>query len=243
MDAVGCARGGRRGRLRRRVRGAGIGLDRMSDLQQQARQAPLAPLHPDGRYGRDPDHRPRRGLLPRGLERQAVPRCAGRPLRGQHRLLARRRDRAGGARPDEGAALLHELVVCASARDRAGGRRRRARAGRPEPRLLLLGRLGGGRVGVEARAPALRRPQGAAAPMEGDRAQRRLPRDDDGRALHQRNPGSAGAVRAARPRRRPRPTRIATTGRRRSPRSSSRRCCSRTSSTRSKRSGRTRWRW
>ena len=33
-----------------------------------------------------------------------------------------------------------------------------ARAGRPQPRLLRLGRLGGGRVGVEARPAVLRRP-------------------------------------------------------------------------------------
>ena len=40
-----------------------------------------------------------------------------------------------------------------------------ARAGRPEPRLLRLGRLGGGRVGVEARAPVPRRAR--RAPLEG----------------------------------------------------------------------------
>ena len=65
------------------------------------------------------------------------------------------------------AALLHQLVVRASARDRAGARGRDARAGRPEPRLLRLGRLRGGRVGVEARAPV---PRGARrAALEGRR--------------------------------------------------------------------------
>ena len=49
-----------------------------------------------------------------------------------------------------------ELVVRPPARDRARRRGGVARAGRPEPRLLLLGRLRGGRVGLEARAPVLR---------------------------------------------------------------------------------------
>ena len=56
------------------------------------------------------------------------------------------------ARAGEGARLLHELELRAPARDRAGGADRRARAGRPQPGLLHLGRLGGGRVGLEARA-------------------------------------------------------------------------------------------
>ena len=86
-----------------------------------------------------------------------------------------------------------------------------ARAGRPEPRLLRLRRLGGGRVGVEARAAV---PRGARrAALEGDRAPRRLPRDDDGRALDQRHPRAADAVRAARARgRSTSATRTATTG-------------------------------
>ena len=48
-------------------------------------------------------------------------------------------------------ALLHELELRAPALDRAGDAHRRARAGRPQPRVLHLRRLGGGRVGVEAR--------------------------------------------------------------------------------------------
>ena len=75
----------------------------------------------------------------------------------QHRLRLRRGDRPGGARADARAAVLHELVVRAPARDRARRRGRVARAGRPQPRLLRLRRLGGGRVGVEARAPVLPR--------------------------------------------------------------------------------------
>ena len=81
----------------------------------------------------------------------------------------RRGDRAGGARADARAAVLHELVVRAPARDRARARGRRARAGRPEPRLLRLRRLGGGRVGVEARAavPRARAASGAGRRSRG----------------------------------------------------------------------------
>ena len=101
------------------------------------------------------------------------------------------------------------------ARDRARGRAGGARAGRPQPRLLRLRRLRGGRVGLEARAPVLpararqcglagetrhERVAAAAAQVQGDRTPRRLPRDDDGRALDQRHPGAATIVRAARAR-------------------------------------------
>ena len=96
-------------------------------------------------------------------------------------------------------------------------RARLAGARRPEPRLLRLGRLGGGRVGVEAGAPVLPRPRrqearrrrdearrarrrAAAAQVQGDRAPGRLSRDDDGSALDQRHPGAAHDVRAARAR-------------------------------------------
>ena len=67
--------------------------------------------------------------------------------------------------------------------------------------VLLLRRLGGGRVGLEARAPVLRRASGSrAAPLQGDRARGRVPRHDARRALDQRDPRAARAVRAARPR-------------------------------------------
>ena len=127
------------------------------------------------------------------------------------------------------AAVLHQLVVRASARDRARARGRAARAGRPEPRLLRLRRLGGGRVGVEARAPV---PRGARrAPLEGDR--RAAPRTTARRWARSRStasPRCENAVRAARARRRSTcGTRTATTGRRRRPRRSSPRSCSTTS--------------
>ena len=58
----------------------------------------------------------------------------------------------------------------------------RARARRPEPRVLHQRRLGVGRGGLEDRPPALPG-QGRAAAHEGDRARDRLPRRHARRAL------------------------------------------------------------
>ena len=88
------------------------------------------------------------------------------------------------------------------ASDRARRRGRVARPGRPEPRLLRLRRVRGGRVRLEARTAVPRRSR--RAPLEGDLPADRLPRDDDGRALDQRDRLASDAVRAARPRRPPR---------------------------------------
>ena len=99
------------------------------------------------------------------------------PVLRQHRLLVRRGDRPGGARADARAALLHELVVRPSPRDRARRRGRVARPGRPQPRLLRLGRLRGRRVGLEARPPVLRGARREAAPRHVARA-RAGPRRD-----------------------------------------------------------------
>ena len=138
-----------------------------------------------------------------GRQRQALSRCARRAVLGEHRLLVRRGDRPGGARPDARAALLHELVVRASARNRARRRARPARAVAHQPRVLRLGRLRGGRVGVEACAAV---PHGKRrTALEGCVASHRVPRHDHGRALDQRDRRAPRAVRAARPRRRPRP--------------------------------------
>ena len=56
---------------------------------------------------------------------------------------------------------------------------------------------------MEARAAVAPRP--GRASLEGDRAAHRLPRHDDGRALDQRDPRDEERLRAARPRRPPRP--------------------------------------
>ncbi len=100
------------------------------------------------------------------------------------------------AQAGQGARLLHQLELRPPALDRAGRAHRRAGAGQPEPRVLHLRRLGGGRVGVEARQglpPGARR---AEAPQ--DRlALPRLPRHLDGRAHGDRPARAARAVRAA----------------------------------------------
>ena len=211
---------------------------------------------------RGADHRPRRRLLPRGRQRQALSRRARRPVLRQRRLLVRRGDRPGGARAD--------ARSCPSTR--TGRTPTRARSSWPSEVASLapgdlnrvffvLGRLRGGRVGLEARAAVLRRTrpeqghggargarddarrdrrraEGAAAPLQGDRAPHRVPRHDARRAVDQRHPGHPHAVRAPRARGAARrATRTATTGRPRRPRRSSRRSCSRTSRRRSSRMG------
>ena len=73
----------------------------------------------------------------------------------------------------------HPKAIELAARDR------RPRARRPEPRLLHVGRLGGRRLGAQALPPvpqAHRQPR----PLQGHRAQARLPRHDDGRAHRDR---------------------------------------------------------
>ena len=64
-------------------------------------------------------------------------------------------------------------------------KRGRARAAGDQPGVLHLRRIRGRRVGLEARPPVPRRERRADAP-QGDRAQGRLPRHDDGRALDHR---------------------------------------------------------
>ena len=66
----------------------------------------------------------------------------------------------GGRGAGRGARLLHELELRPPALDRAADAHRRARAREPQPRVLHLRRLGGGRVGVEAREGLLT-PRGA----------------------------------------------------------------------------------
>ena len=98
---------------------------------------------------------------------QALPRRARRPLLREHRLRLRRGDGRGGRRADARAAVRDQLDVRPPALDRARRRAGRARARRPQPRVLRLGRLGGRRGRLEARPPVPRRPRRAA--LEGDR--------------------------------------------------------------------------
>ena len=168
--------------------------------------APLDALLADGLLRprpRDPDHRPRRGLLRLRRARQPLPRRAlGAVLR--QRRPRPHRVRRGGGPPGRGARLLHAVELRAPAGDRAGGADRLARPGRPQPRLLHLGRLGGGRVGAQARPQlpprARQRPE-----AQGDRARDRLPRHLARRPLGHRHHRAALAVRAAGAGRLPRP--------------------------------------
>ena len=76
-----------------------------------------------------------------------------------------------------------------------------ARAGRPQPRVLHLGRLGGGRVGLEA-GPQLPPAERRGHAHQADRARARLPRHVAGRARRDRadrpaRPSSSRSRRAA----------------------------------------------
>ena len=171
----------------------------------QGEGSPVAALLLDGQLSRqrDPHHRARRGALPLRHARQALSRHAQRALHRADRVLVRRGARPGGARADAQAAVLHELDVRAPAGRGARSEARRARAAEPESRVLRLGRLRGGRGGLEAGAPVPRR-QRAADAAQGHRAQDRLPRLDHGRTLDHRDHLHPHAVRAARRRRAPR---------------------------------------
>ena len=182
-----------------------IDTDVQRGTAAQGEGSPLAALLLDGQLPRrgGADHRARRGPVPLRHARQALPRHAQRAVHGADRLLVRRGARPGRAGADAQAPVLHELDVRAPARGRAGRQARRARAARHQPRVLRLGRLRGGRVGLEAGAPVPRRQRPADA-AQGHLAQGRLPRHHDGRALDHRHHVDPHAVRAAHRRRAPR---------------------------------------
>ena len=151
------------------------------------------------RRPRDPDHRPRRGLLRLGRARQALPRRALRAVLREHRPRPRRR-RPGRRRPG----------ARSSASSPTGPTRTRRRSSSPRgsPTLapgdlnrvfFTCGGSRGGRLRAQALPPV---PQAHRQPraLQGHRAQARLPRHDDGRAHRDRHPGRARAVRAAVPR-------------------------------------------
>ena len=107
------------------------------------------------RLGADPDARSRSSSPARAASlRRRRPALPRRPRRGCTASTSVTGARSSRRRPppDARARLLHQLELRAPARDRARGPARRARARRPEPGLLHLGRLGGRRVGAQARA-------------------------------------------------------------------------------------------
>ena len=166
---------------------------------------PLAALHAHGRLrrgSRDPDHRARRGLLRLRRARHALPR---RAVVAVLRQRGPRPARAGGGRggPDPRAGLLHELELRPSAGDRARRTDRRPGAARAGARVLHERRLGGRRVGVEAR-PRLPRPARRAGADEDRRARARLPRQLARRARRDRPARAEGGLRAGHARRLPR---------------------------------------
>ncbi len=166
---------------------------------------PLAAFHADGLLRRAPlraGDRPWRGLLRLRRARQALPR---RPLGA---VLRQRRPRPGRARRGSGGAgsearLLHELELCPPTRDRTGRAHRRPGSRKPQPGVLHLRRLGGGRVGLEARQglpPRTWRHE----PPQARLAQPGLPRRFDGRPDRDRPAAAARALRTADARRRAR---------------------------------------
>ena len=117
-----------------------------------------------------------------------------------------------------------------SARDRARRRGRGARARRPEP-ASSSSPAAPRRSSRRGSSRASTTPPAASRRWKAISRRCRVPRDDDGRALDQRHPRAAGAVRAARAGGAARrATRTATTGRPTRPRRSSPRSCSTSSS-------------
>ena len=171
------------------------------ELQELAHRHLLMHFTRNGRLrpGRQPaaGARARRGRVRVRHRRAALPRRAELAVLLPARVLVRRGDGGGRGRAAVDARLQHELGDRAPAGDPARRRAGRARARRPQPRVLHQRRLGVGRGGVEDRAPALPR-QGRAAAHEGDRARDRLPRRHARRAVVHRRAADEGAVRRRR---------------------------------------------
>ena len=167
--------------------------------------APDDALHEPGPLllGGGAGDRTRRWLLAVGHKRQALLRRDVRPLLHPDRAQLRRRAGRGGRQADGRARVLHQLELRASAGHRAGRQNRRDRAGRPQPHLLLLRRLGGERVDHQAGPPVPPDPRGG-PPLQDDRPPHRLPRHDAGRALADRHRLDPEPLRAAAPGRAPR---------------------------------------
>ncbi len=166
------------------------------DLQEQAKRHLWMHFTRMGSYAdaRDPGHRARRRLLRLRRARQALSGRAVGALLRQH-WPRPRRARRGGGRAGAELAFYTNWSYAHPARDRAGHAHRRAGAGQPEPRVLHLRRLGGGRVGWK-----LAKAYHACAASRRAQAHRprpRLPRHLARRAVGDRPDGVARAVRTA----------------------------------------------
>ena len=136
---------------------------------------------------RDPDHRARRGLLRLRRARQALPRRAVRAVLRERRPRPRRARRGGRrARPRSSASTPTGATPTRARSSWPRGSPALA-PGRPEPRLLHLRRLGGGRVGAGSSRAQLPPRCTATASAQGDRARDRLPRHHARRALGDRH--------------------------------------------------------
>ena len=164
--------------------------------------APVDALHPHGGY--DEGHEI--PMIVRGEGSYVYDEHDNRYLDGLSALFC---VNAGHGRAELGEAAARRPRSSASTRTGAtripkaielAARIAEARPGRPQPRVLHLGRLGGGRVGVEAGAPV---PQAQRQPAEvqDHLARDRLPRHHLRRALDHGHHAAAHAVRAARTRR------------------------------------------
>ena len=139
---------------------------------------PLDALQPARRLrrARSADHGRGRGLLPLGRAAASATstRCPASSPCSSGTAAPELADAARASRRE----TLEYFPIWSyapPARDRARGQARRARARRPQPRLLHHRRLRGGRVGVEAGPPVLPRHR-PARPLQGDRARHRVPR-------------------------------------------------------------------
>ena len=168
--------------------------------------APVDALHPHGRLRRrrGPDHRPRRGLLRLGRARQPLPRRAARRCSAANLGHGRADVAPGRRRPGGRARLLLDLVLRASAGDRARGADRR-RSRRATSTASSSRAAAARRSSRRSSSPRqYHKLTGNPHEDEGHRARDRLPRHLARRALGDGHHRAAHAVRAADARRLPR---------------------------------------
>ena len=157
--------------------------------------ASLDALHPHGRVRRSST---RSRIIVRGEGSYVYDEHGKRYLDGLSALFC---VNAGHGRAEMGEAaarqvgearLLHQLELRPPHGHRAGRADRRPRARRPQPRVLHLGRLRGGRVGLEALAPV---PQAQRRAACAPRSSRARPPTTAPPSARSRSPGSRRCAR------------------------------------------------